>query len=470
MKPVKWMLTTALASALIMPAMADRPAAKNVILMVSDGIGFNGWLAADYYEGKAGQQSYQITRPDGTEPRVYGLAHSALNLIDADGNVLPSGSDIAEASGAVEQGYDPTSRWERFENTMLNDFAPMGESYTTYTDSAAAGTALMTGRKTANGRINLDWSGEHEFQTIAQIAMAEDRAAGSIASVMISHATPAAAIAHNVSRNNYAEIFNEMAASDLDVIMGAGHPLYDNSGSAFTPEEDSAYQFVGGQETLAALTSEEGLNGFAFVDAKSDFEALASGEDLPQKVIGVARAGATLQALREDLSDADTPSGMAKNEAVPDLATMTLGALLYSGLIRLATDPERGTDGMKVIQHIAGVLVETYLVFDEPDQAMDASLKELSELLGCKPWNGKLPAGALPPAHILDNETERGRMAARLFFEEWLDCAFEFHHLMLVIIHNILVSWEAEGLPRQDSLRLLVECTHKAMGFELAAQ
>lgn len=327
MKPVKWMLTTALASALIMPAMADRPAAKNVILMVSDGIGFNGWLAADYYEGKAGQQSYQITRPDGTEPRVYGLAHSALNLIDADGNVLPSGSDIAEASGAVEQGYDPTSRWERFENTMLNDFAPMGESYTTYTDSAAAGTALMTGRKTANGRINLDWSGEHEFQTIAQIAMAEDRAAGSIASVMISHATPAAAIAHNVSRNNYAEIFNEMAASDLDVIMGAGHPLYDNSGSAFTPEEDSAYQFVGGQETLAALTSEEGLNGFAFVDAKSDFEALASGEDLPQKVIGVARAGATLQALREDLSDADTPSGMAKNEAVPDLATMTLGAL-----------------------------------------------------------------------------------------------------------------------------------------------
>ena len=147
-----------------------------------------------------------------------------------------------------------------------------------------------------------------------------------------------------------------------------------------------------------------------------------------------------------------------------------MGARLYSGLIRLATDPERGTDGMKVLQHIAGVLVETYLVFDEPDQAMDASLKELSDLLGCKPWNGKLPPGALPPAHIMDNETERGRMAARLFFEEWLDCAFEFHHLMLVIIHNILVSWEAEGLPRQDSLRLLVECTHKAMGFEFAAQ
>ncbi|MEL6827262.1 MAG: hypothetical protein AAFN91_13520, partial [Pseudomonadota bacterium] len=57
--------------------------AKNVILMVSDGIGFNGWLAADYYQGLAGNQSYQIMRPDGTEPVIYGMTHDSLNLIDA---------------------------------------------------------------------------------------------------------------------------------------------------------------------------------------------------------------------------------------------------------------------------------------------------------------------------------------------------------------------------------------------------
>ncbi|MEM9312681.1 MAG: hypothetical protein AAGA34_14660, partial [Pseudomonadota bacterium] len=120
--------------------------AKNVILLVSDGIGFNGWLAADYYQGKAGTQSYQVTRPDGTTPVLMGMAHSSLNLIDADGNVLASASDVAKAKGAVEQGYDPRTRWDRFENTFSGDFEPVAKSYTTYTDSAAAGTALMTGR------------------------------------------------------------------------------------------------------------------------------------------------------------------------------------------------------------------------------------------------------------------------------------------------------------------------------------
>ena len=321
------LLATAFSVVLALPAFAQSQGAKNVILMVSDGIGFNGWLAADYYQGLAGQQSYQVTRPGGSTPVVYGLDHHALNLIDGVGRVLPSGEDVGLAAGAVAQGYDPTTRWTRFENTMRNDFPPVGERYTSYTDSAAAGTALMAGRKTSNGRINQDWTGKENFRTIAQIAMDQGRAAGSVASVMVSHATPAAVIAHNISRNNYVDIFNEMVASDLDVIMGAGHPLYDNSGNRIEPEGEDAYRFVGGPDTLTALTSDEGLNGFSFIDAKADFEALAAGEDVPARVVGIARAGSTLQASREGLPDADTPSGMAYNPIVPDLATMSLGAL-----------------------------------------------------------------------------------------------------------------------------------------------
>ncbi|MEO1489179.1 MAG: alkaline phosphatase [Pseudomonadota bacterium] len=300
---------------------------KNVILLVSDGIGFNGWLAADYYQGLAGKQSYQLARPDGTQPVLYGMAHSSLNLIDADGNLLPSGSDANLAKGAVAQGYDPRTRWDRFENAFASDFKPVGKAYTTYTDSAAAGTALMAGRKTSNGRINLDWSGTQRFRTIAEIAMDRDRAAGSVASVMASHATPAAVIAHNISRNNYAEIFNEMVASELDVIMGGGHPLFDGSGKPINPEKDADYKYVGGTETLGKLTSAAGLSGFAFIDAKADFEALAKGQDVPERVVGIARTSSTLQARREGLPNADTPSGMAFNSEVPDLATMSRGAL-----------------------------------------------------------------------------------------------------------------------------------------------
>ncbi|MEL6723652.1 MAG: alkaline phosphatase [Pseudomonadota bacterium] len=301
--------------------------AKNVILMVSDGIGFNGWLAADYYEGRAGQQAYQIARPDGTTPVIYGMTHDALNLIDSSGRIITNRQDMPNAIGAVEQGYDPLSRWDQFEATFGNDFDPLKTPYTSYTDSAAAGTALLSGRKTSNGRINTNWSGEETFRTVAQIAMDRGRSAGAVASVMASHATPASVISHNISRNNYAEIFNEMVASELDVIMGGGHPYFDASGNAVDPEDDSAFRYVGGQETLAALTSETGLNGFTFIDSKADFEALASGSSVPERVVGIAQTESTLQAGREDLPSADTPSGMAYNPIVPDLATMSLGAL-----------------------------------------------------------------------------------------------------------------------------------------------
>lgn len=147
-----------------------------------------------------------------------------------------------------------------------------------------------------------------------------------------------------------------------------------------------------------------------------------------------------------------------------------MGARLYSGLIQLATDPARGTDAMKVIQHVAGVLVETYLLFEEPDEAMAASFDKLAGMLGCEPLQGFVTRDALPPAHIMDYETERGRMAARLFFEEWLDCEFEFHALILTIVHNILVSWEEDGQTRAESFRLLIECVKRCMAFEIAAQ
>ncbi|MEM9782053.1 MAG: alkaline phosphatase [Pseudomonadota bacterium] len=327
------LLATALSAVIATPAAAQDGAARNVILMISDGIGFNGWLASDYYQGKLKAQSYQTARPDGTTPVVYGLQHDSLNLIDATGAVLPNASDVAGAAGAIAQGYDPQTRWSRFEAAFRNDYPPVSERYTSYTDSAAAGTTMHTGRKTANGRLNMDWSGEVRFQTIAEIAMERGRSAGAVTTVQISHATPASTIAHNISRQNYAEIFNEMAASDLSVIMGAGHPLYDDSGNEVEPtaydaeDGDDPFRFLGGADTLAALTSEAGLNGFSFVDAPTDFEAMANGEMVPERVIGVARARNTLQASREELADADTPSGMAFNPAVPDLETMSLGAL-----------------------------------------------------------------------------------------------------------------------------------------------
>ncbi len=295
-----------------------------IILMVSDGIGFNGWLAADYYQGKAGNQTYQITRPDNSKSYLFGLEHTALNFVDNEGDIIPRTAEPSMIAGAIPQTYDPTTRWTKFENAMSGDFTDSG-SYTSYTDSAAAGTALLSGRKTTLGRLNKDWTGKNNFTTIAELAMQRGLSGGAVASVMVSHATPAAVISHNVSRNNYAAIFNEMIESDLDVIMGAGHPFYDNSGNRKTDELD--YQYVGGEETFEKMTSDEGINGFTLIETKADFTALANNIEVPERVVGIAQAGATLQAAREELGEGNTPSGMAFNERVPDLATMSVGAL-----------------------------------------------------------------------------------------------------------------------------------------------
>lgn len=147
-----------------------------------------------------------------------------------------------------------------------------------------------------------------------------------------------------------------------------------------------------------------------------------------------------------------------------------MGARLYSAIIRMATDPDRGIDAMKVVQHMAGILVETYMVFENPDEAMEASFDALAGMLGCEPLEGLITDNALPPAHIIDRETERGRLAARVFFEEWLDCEYAFHHLILVIMHNIIVSWEEDGLQRAEAFRLLIECVKRCLAFEVAAQ
>jgi alkaline phosphatase len=138
--------------------------------------------------------------------------------------------------------------------------------------------------------------------------------------------------------------------------MGAGHPFYDNSGRHVSAEPsdvedgqqasdyieayeagewpppeppDEDFRSVGGREIWDALTREEGLNGYAFIEAREDFEALAKGQtDLPERLIGIFRARSATQAFRLGLpEDPATPSGMAFNPDVPDLATMSLAAL-----------------------------------------------------------------------------------------------------------------------------------------------
>lgn len=88
------------------------------------------------------------------------------------------------------------------------------------TDSAAAATALASGRKTANGVIGMDPAGEVPFESIAEAARGRGFKVGIVTSVPLDHATPAAFYAHRPSRKDLYEISLQAADSGFDYFAG----------------------------------------------------------------------------------------------------------------------------------------------------------------------------------------------------------------------------------------------------------
>ncbi len=131
---------------------------------------------------------------------------------------------------------------------------------------------------------------------------------------------------------------------------------------------------------------------------------------------------------------------------------------------------ERGFDAMKATLLMSGLYVETAFLFDNCEEALQGSFVKLGQLLDASPLRGDIDYDAMPPPSIIDFDAEMGRAMAREFFEEWLDCEYEFHEMILQITHQIFNQWEQFGQSRQESFRLLIECTYRAMGYELAAQ
>ena len=91
-----------------------------------------------------------------------------------------------------------------------------------YPDSAATATSLTTGRKTYNAAINVDPYGR-PLMTIAHELQEKKFSVGVVTSVPISHATPACAYAHNVSRDDYQDL--SRTCSGLPSVMHPQSPL-----------------------------------------------------------------------------------------------------------------------------------------------------------------------------------------------------------------------------------------------------
>jgi len=89
------------------------------------------------------------------------------------------------------------------------------------TDSAAAGSALATGEKTNYTSLSVDEDG-NPVPTILEYAAGNNYATGLVAACKITHATPAAFIAHVPKRNQYEDIATFFVSDSIDVFLGGG--------------------------------------------------------------------------------------------------------------------------------------------------------------------------------------------------------------------------------------------------------
>ncbi|MFC2090106.1 alkaline phosphatase [Bacteroidota bacterium] len=126
------------------------------------------------------------------------------------------------------------------------------------TDSAASGTALACGKKTNNGAIGVD-AEQNELVSILKIAEANNKSTGLVSTSAITHATPAAFIANEESRNNYEAIAADFLKTDIDVFIGGGM-------NHFASRAD-------GRD----LTEELRSNGYAVYSQMADLDAHTSG-------------------------------------------------------------------------------------------------------------------------------------------------------------------------------------------------
>lgn len=280
-------LTIAALIALAGCAQAQRP--KYVIVMISDGCGYSHVEASSLYHfGKARGWAYQRF------PVRVGMAHFANG-----------GS------------YDPALAWGAFAHVKKGA-----------TDSAAAATAMACGVKTYSGAIGMG-PDKQRLRNILERAESRGLASGVVTTVPFSHATPAGFLVHNKGRGNYADIALSMLRSRADVIMGAGHPFYDDSGK-LRAEPKFAYLARREWDALTAGTMASDANGdstpeaWKLIQTKAEFAALAHG-DTPARVIGIAQAGSTLQSGRAGDPKADA-FAVPFNDNVPDLSQMTLAA------------------------------------------------------------------------------------------------------------------------------------------------
>ncbi|TWU40702.1 alkaline phosphatase [Novipirellula artificiosorum] len=218
--------------------MAADAGKQQIIVMVFDGMDWPTTRAAAVYQ--SGRVGYDSGRGTGllfqdylgattdfgefvTSPRLDG------SKFDVNSQVLLSGPKNATGGYDVNRG----GRYPWREQSQRDYLIGLDrERPHTVTDSAASATSLFSGIKTYNGAINVAADGT-QVLPIARTLQQKGYRIGVVSSVPVSHATPAATYANNVTRADYQDLARDLlglasvshrdeSLRGVDVLIGSG--------------------------------------------------------------------------------------------------------------------------------------------------------------------------------------------------------------------------------------------------------
>ena len=169
------------------------------------------------------------------------------------------------------------------------------------TDSAAAGSAMATGFKTANGAVSMTPDGTAP-RTVMEAAKAAGKRIGLVTTATVYDATPAAFALHARSRRDSQALVDQLLALEPDVLMGGG-------GEYFRPEGAAGGKRKDGKDVVAAFRAK----GYQVATRPAELAA-ASGP----KLLGL---------FSDDDLDFEIERDPAREPTTAEMATAALKAL-----------------------------------------------------------------------------------------------------------------------------------------------
>lgn len=216
---------------------------RHIVLIVFDGLDWDTLRAAAIY--RSGTVTYKSGRGKGLGFQAYSGVDSDYGYVVtsplmsgwpqmADVNAQTVSNPMTTLRGGYDARLGGKTPWARPEAPAYH----LGHTYPVVwrrhamTDSSASMTAMTCGEKTYNGSICVDARGRM-LTPVAHDAQARGYAIGVVSSVPISHATPAASYARNVSRADYQDLSRDLlglpssshptdALTGVDALIGGG--------------------------------------------------------------------------------------------------------------------------------------------------------------------------------------------------------------------------------------------------------